>query len=164
MAKAGGDLWSHTAVAVLKRSLRDAVATKWGEALESKAEAQAGVNGPANDEEPTEAQETADAEPIEGQETADSEPSEGQDTVDPGTTAEIDDAEEKNDDILIQALFDILLLQSAFRLADVGADGLVKLGGSIEEKIGIHAAAKKRIIGAAKEYWKRTALLFGLLA
>ncbi|KAH9203783.1 hypothetical protein DL95DRAFT_399040 [Leptodontidium sp. 2 PMI_412] len=138
MARVGGDLWSPTAVAVLKRSLREAVAVKWAEALKAKAE----INGAKNDEELSESQETGDGR----------------------KSAEVENAEEKNKDVLIQALFDILLLQSAFNIPDTQADEFVKLGESLEGKTGLDAAARKRVSGAAKEYWKRTALLFGLLA
>ncbi|KAG4440955.1 hypothetical protein IFR05_003584 [Cadophora sp. M221] len=138
MAKVGGDLWSPTAVAVLKRSLREAVAVKWVETLQAKAE----IHGEKNGEESSESQETGDGE----------------------KSVEVENAEEKNNDVLVQALFDILLLQSAFDIPDTEANEFVKLGESVEGKTELDAAASKRVSGAAKEYWKRTALLFGLLA
>ncbi|KAK0099759.1 hypothetical protein ONS95_013348 [Cadophora gregata] len=146
MAKVGGDLWSPSAVAVLKRSLREAVSAKWNEALNSKPE----VNGTPNDESPNDDQGPADSE-------------------EKASDAEIAVkavAEKKNDDddILIQTLFDILLLQNAFEIPDADADELMKLGGTVAKKVTLDAAAKKRVLDSAKEYWKRTALLFGLLA
>ncbi|PVH81655.1 hypothetical protein DL98DRAFT_514515 [Cadophora sp. DSE1049] len=139
MAKAGGDLWSPAAVAVLKRSLREAAAAKWEEALKAKAE----VNGTTNGEKSIDGQGTVDGEE---------------------KSAEVQAVVEKNDDVLIQTLFDILLLQSAFEIQGSDIDELVKLAESVEGKTELDSAAKKRVLGAAKEYWKRTALLFGLLA
>ncbi|KAH7393472.1 hypothetical protein BKA64DRAFT_676297 [Cadophora sp. MPI-SDFR-AT-0126] len=139
MAKAGGDLWSPAAVAVLKMNLREAVAYNWGEALKAKAD----TNGITNGDKPVNGEEIVDGEE---------------------KTAQVEVVTEKNDDLLIQTLFDIFLLQNAFEIPGTNADELVKLGESVEKQAELDAAAKKRVLGAAKEYWKRTALLFGLLA
>ncbi|KAL2068076.1 hypothetical protein VTL71DRAFT_16174 [Oculimacula yallundae] len=142
MAKVGGDLWSPAAVTVLKQNLRDAVAEKWTEALKAKPKTQ--IKEAVAEEEAPEAEDTVDG--------------------DKASETEVTVAETKSTDVSIQALFDILLLQSAFDVLDTDGDQLVKLGESVEAKTELDAAARKRIIGAAKEYWKRTALLFGLLA
>lgn len=139
MAKAGGDLWSPAALAGLKRNLRKTVAAKWGEVLNAKAE----VNGTTNGEVSTDGQEAVDGEE---------------------KSATLEVAAEKNDDVLIQTLFDVLLLQSAFEVQGADADELVKFGEIVDGKIELDSVAKKRVFSAAKEYWKRTALLFGLLA
>jgi hypothetical protein len=139
MSKAGGDLWSPAAVAVLKMNLREAVAAKWGEALTAKAD----TNGITNGDKPANREDTMDGEE---------------------KTAQVEVVAGKNDDVLIQTLFDILLLQNAFEVHNSTVDELVKLGESVEKKVELDAAAKKRVLSAAKEYWKRTSLLFGLLA
>ncbi|CZS93651.1 uncharacterized protein RAG0_03833 [Rhynchosporium agropyri] len=146
MAKVGGDLWSPLAVAILKHSLRDAVAEKWREAVLNKAniEAKSEIDGTVDKDEAQ-----AVEEPVNGEETWEKQKAA---------------SEETSNDVLIQTLFDILLLQSAFDVPETEGDRLFELSGNVEERIELDAAAKKRIHSAAKEYWKRTALLFGLLA
>jgi len=76
--------------------------------------------------------------------------------------AVVDTAQRK--EVLTQSLFDVLLLQSSFELQISTDDELGKLGGKLEEEADLDSASRKRLQTAAKEYWKRTSLLFGLLA
>jgi conserved oligomeric Golgi complex subunit 1 len=144
MAKAGNDLWSPNAIAVLKKDLRSELGNSWSTALKEQEEKVASKtngdtpNGEVDSEEPNE---------------------EGQSN---GVEVVVDPALRK--DVLIQSLFDILLLQSSFNLPNLAADDeLQKLGGTLEEQIDLEAASRKRLQQAAKDYWKRTSLLFGLL-
>ncbi|CAL3965717.1 unnamed protein product [Diplocarpon coronariae] len=154
MARMGGDLWSPAAVRLLKGKLSAGIGQGWSEALISRVEAK--VNGA------TEGEET-----ISGVETNHVEDStNGDERNEPKEEAPTETVEvPKTDDVSIQSLFDVLLLQSAFERPDPGSeDGLITLGSTMEEKLELDAAARKRLRVSAKEYWKRTSLLFGLLA
>ncbi|KAK2628460.1 hypothetical protein QTJ16_001563 [Diplocarpon rosae] len=156
MAKVGGDLWSPAAVRNLKQNLRAGIGQGWSEALVSGVGAWAKVNGATDGEELTNMVETNHVE----------ESTHGDEAKEPKEEAPKDTIEvTKTSDVFIQSLFDVLLLQSALELPDPGAeDGLVTLGSTIEEKLELDAAARKRLRVSAKDYWKRTSLLFGLLA
>ena len=68
-------------------------------------------------------------------------------------------------EILIQSLFDMLVLQCSFEVSETThEDGLRVLESTLESRLELEAASRKRLQQAAKDYWKRTSLLFGLLA
>jgi hypothetical protein len=73
------------------------------------------------------------------------------------------DSEERKRNVLIQRLFDALYLEeiSGSTSEDDSLEGVL---GKLRETVGIGAAAEQRMGKSAKEYWKRTSLLFGLLA
>ncbi|TVY58072.1 hypothetical protein LSUE1_G009451, partial [Lachnellula suecica] len=144
MAKAGSDLWSPSAVSILKSYLRTEIGNSWSTALKEQDEKAASkvngaaTNGEAESEEPEEERQTN-----------------GVEVVDPIQRKQV----------LTQFLFDVLLLQSSFELQNVETDDeLQKLGGELEQQAELDSASRKRLQQAAKEYWKRTSLLFGLLA
>ncbi|TVY28624.1 Uncharacterized protein LHYA1_G002353 [Lachnellula hyalina] len=133
MAKAGNDLWRPTAVAVLKKHLRTELGRSWFRALKDQEEKAASqTNGATTDGE-------ADSHEAK-------EESNGVEVVDPVHRKEV----------LIQSLFDVLLLQSSFELPVAVDDELQKLGGKLEEQVDLESASRKRIQQAAKDYWKRT--------
>ncbi|TVY20146.1 hypothetical protein LARI1_G001430 [Lachnellula arida] len=142
MANAGNDLWSPTAIAVLKKHLRTELVRSWlGTLKDQEEKAASQTNGATTNGEvgPEEAQE---------------EQSNGVEVVDPVHRKEV----------LLQSLFDVLLLQSSFELPAAADDELQKLGGKLEEQVDLESTSRKRLQQAAKDYWKRTGLLFGLLA
>lgn len=71
-----------------------------------------------------------------------------------------------NEDDKIQRIFDLLYLMQA--MAGKGkpfeSDSLALMQQSIVEEIGLAESSRKRMSKAAEEYWKRTSLLFALLA
>jgi hypothetical protein len=143
MAKAGGDLWSPNAIAVLKKHLRRELSSSWSKALkEHEEKAASKVNGASTNGD------------VESEEPKEEAQSNGIEVIDPAQRKEV----------LTQSLFDVLLLQSSFELPNVADDELQKLAGKLEEQIELDSAARKRLQQGAKEYWKRTSLLFGLLA
>ncbi|PBP20271.1 hypothetical protein BUE80_DR008891 [Diplocarpon rosae] len=156
MAKVGGDLWSPAAVRNLKQNLRAGIGQGWSEALVAGLGAGAKVDRATDGEETTNVVETNHVE----------ESTNGDEPKKPEEEARKETIEvTKTSDVSIQSLFDVLLLQSALELPDPGAeDGLVTLGSTMEEKLELDAAARKRLRVSAKDYWKRTSLLFGLLA
>jgi hypothetical protein len=62
----------------------------------------------------------------------------------------------------IQRLFDSLYLSLAF--CSTSRDDLADVLSMLKEAAEVDAAAEQRITKSAHEYWKRTSLLFGLLA
>jgi hypothetical protein len=143
MAKAGGDLWSPNAIAVLKKHLRRELSSSWSKALkEHEEKAAIKVNGASTNGD------------VESEEPKEEAQSNGIEVIDPAQRKEV----------LTQSLFDVLLLQSSFELPNVAEDELQKLAGKLEEQIELDSAVRKRLQQGAKEYWKRTSLLFGLLA
>jgi len=138
MSDAGGDLWSPTALAVLKKQLRDQVSKTW---LESLVAADKVAQAIVNEEKAEDAE--AEAELTDGKE----------------QTAEAD-AGERRRDLFIQWLFDISYLGLFLR----GDKSLGDLGDTVLSKTGLDKAAKERLTKSSQEYWKRTSLLFGLLS
>jgi ribosomal protein L35AE/L33A len=138
MGKAGPDLWSPSAVRVLKRHLRANLGQRWIATLNAQEEKDSSqVNGNATNGEVDE------------------------EHMDSPKIIEHDDTKE----VLKQTLFDVLALQSAFDFAELASeDGLKALEETIHSKLDLDPASRKRLQQTAKEYWKRTSLLFGLLS
>lgn len=177
MTDAGSDLWSQTAIGVLKKYLCEELGTSWAEALKTQKEKDkalaALVKEPESDSEKEDPEkkdadekpksESSPASPISGE--GQEEPPKPKSPVEEQSTNTVrlpDPVKQK--DILIQSLFDIFLLQNSFELSDsTETNGLQSLGEEIKKDIELDDAAKKRLQNAAREYWKRTGLLFGLL-
>lgn len=83
-----------------------------------------------------------------------------------GETGEADfDAEkvaEHSKNVRVQRLFDALYLSSAFD--STSRDALGDALSALQEAAGVDKAAEQRMTKSANEYWKRTSMLFGLLA
>lgn len=148
MADFGGDLWSPAAVASLKQHLRTVLSESWATALKTTAKENpnkingtkpngAAVNGESETSQIPESNETP--------------------------SPEVND-EEKQKDILIQSLFDVFVLQNSFESAKDTEDELITLGKFVELQVELDSASNKRLQHSAKEYWRRSNLLFGLLA
>jgi hypothetical protein len=76
--------------------------------------------------------------------------------------AETGKVAEHNKHLRIQRSFDALYLSSAF--CSTSPDDLADVLCTLKEAAGVDAAAEQRMRKSANEYWKRTSLLFGLLA
>jgi hypothetical protein len=143
MARSGPDLWSPAAVIVLKRHVRSELSREWIGHLKAPHGKNASkvnvvhVNGDATngDAEVPGASHNGDAEVVDVQ---------------------------KRTDFLIQSLFDIFVLQSSLQIGLVD-DNLQTLVTAVESQVDLEPLFRKRLHNAAKEYWKRTSLLFGLL-
>ncbi|KAG0648296.1 hypothetical protein D0Z07_5396 [Hyphodiscus hymeniophilus] len=147
MAQVGADLWSPAAVGVLKRHLRSEISRQWNEYLELSKEKAA-----------------SQANEVKSNDTATDGGAESPDTSEPSQngTNEVADTEKQND-ILIQSLFDIFVLQSSLEVTPATEDELQLLANTVELKVALEPPVKKRLHNAAREYWRRTGLLFGLL-
>ncbi|KAI0455534.1 hypothetical protein F5B21DRAFT_471791 [Xylaria acuta] len=95
----------------------------------------------------------------------------GEDEKD-GTSEDDDSAKETTEktserrrDVFIQWLFDVYLLQYYLDVGNSDSDKTLKdLAAAVLEKTGLDTEAGNRLVKASREYWKRTSLLFGLLA
>ena len=154
MAQAGADLWSPAAVIALKRHLRTELGRAWKASLNTQTETTvAKVNGAKANGTAT----NGDVEPIE-LELPNTDVSEASQN---GSSEVIDAEKRKN--VLIQSLFDIFVLQSSLEISPAIEDELQALAASMESQVELEPSARKRLGNAAKDYWKRTGLLFGLL-
>ncbi|SPQ22839.1 b4400384-6f98-44d9-bbf2-72ecfe979505 [Thermothielavioides terrestris] len=137
MGDAGGDLWSPAAVAVLKRHLTKQISAAWLEALGALGGPQDGENKNA-----------------EGAQT------EEEGSKEEGTSVNAT-ASTGHQDLLIQWLLDIYYL-GLFLGSD--EDSFKELEEAVYPRSGLEPSAKERLNKAARDYFKRTRLLFGLLA
>jgi hypothetical protein len=157
MTKAGGDLWSPTAVSVLKRYLREEIGQRWAASLKTLEVKQSStVNGETAKAQDGTVPGEIDGKSVNGElEAEEHKVNETEDAVSDDTRKEI----------LIQSLFDMLVLQCSFEVSEtIHEDALKFLENTMESRLELEAASRKRLQQAAKDYWKRTSLLFGLLA
>ena len=177
MGDAGSDLWSPTAVKVLKGVVSKKLCEVWREALEGLPE----VSGDKHGEEGEEGEKGGDAEDStgdKGEEEAKDETKDG----DEGDSGDKDEEEEAEDetaggvekeevsasderrDLLVQWFFDISYFQCCFAPPH-GSKEWQGLAEVVYEKSGLEDdALKQRLVKASQEYWNKTSLLFGLLA
>jgi hypothetical protein len=150
MGNAGSDLWSPAAVIVLKHYLRTELGSRWIEILGTvDVDKSAQANGHSSEDvEETKKSET----PKDAQSNGDI------NTTQLGLTAERD--------ILIQSLFDVLVLQQCLNVDGSGhaGDNLAGLEKTLRTHANLEDPLTHRLQQTAQEYWKRTSLLFGLLA
>lgn len=138
MSAAGNDLWGSNAVQQLKAILLEALSARLDQDSFAKLrQANAEVNGHAeNENEASEEEQLPNG---------------------------VGPAKDTNKDQVLQNLFDVQYLRRVFHHLSHGAD-LSKVAKSISEELQLDSASKERLEKNANEYWKRTYLLFGLLA
>ncbi|OIW33208.1 hypothetical protein CONLIGDRAFT_554286, partial [Coniochaeta ligniaria NRRL 30616] len=157
MSDAGMDLWYPALVTALKRAVNRYLRERWWKHVEDLKEAKSTATA---DVKIQESEGTAGEEEDSSAEGANGD----QDTAvasDQGRTSE------ELKDVLIQWLFDISYLRCGLSLpssSDSPLGGLTELEGMVFERTELDAAARQQITKASQEYWKRTSLLFGLLA
>lgn len=145
MTKFGTDVWSSPAVDMLKQILRRKLATELAKALLSAPE----VNGTSAVETNGETEEAKEANGISH----------------PGSTS----GPKSLDDLRTQRLFDTQYLMHATNPKNLNKsreaqdDPLGELYLELREGLGLEEESIKKIEMGAKEYWKRTGMLFGLL-
>jgi len=148
MGDAGVDLWTPAAVSALKRIFSRQLADVWHKALAAE------NADPKPNESP--------AKP-EGDNKTDTPPEgEGNGEEESERPAQ---SSERNKDILVQWLFDVNLLQHCLAVHDPESDKPLKdLASEVLKKTELDDEAQRRLVKVSEEYWKRTSLLFGLLA
>lgn len=190
MSEAGTDLWSPSATAVLKRIVSKDLAGRWTSTLEARlaspepepqpepivAEEKPQVEGeetsPASSEEARNGVDKSE-EAIEAEETKAAEDT--RDAKEPvpesGGETKFEDAEDailserSRKDLLTQWLFDIAVLRCSISGSPEAADELKALEEAVWEEAGLEGTpARQRLHKASQDYWKRSSLLFGLLA
>ncbi len=146
MGDAGLDLWTPAAVKILKQTFSSSLIHVWRKELESGIgegqDASKGANPPD------------DEKSAEGGEASNSEGGEVDTGMDP----------QRRRDLLIQWHYDVHLLQHCLEANATPNEALAKLAGDIFDMTGLGDDARERVKKSSEEYWKRTSLLFGLLA
>ncbi|KAF3064468.1 hypothetical protein GL218_01305 [Daldinia childiae] len=160
MGDAGLDLWTPTAVNVLKRIFGRQLVEVWRKELSNSETA----NSQELDEASEEKQSAEETEETEGTE---ENPTETTTETNEGPSAKEESTEvkpEKSKEVLIQWLYDIHLLQQCLGTDVYSEDSFKEFTEEVFNRTGLESTAKDRLEKASQEYWKRTSLLFGLLA
>ncbi|KAI1375872.1 hypothetical protein F4677DRAFT_103588 [Hypoxylon crocopeplum] len=148
MGDAGLDLWTPAAVHVLKQIFGKQLVEVWRKELDSEV-ASNQETGETSEEKPPASE--------------DDSPTEASENL--STNGKLQEGEpKKSKDILIQWLYDVHLLQQCLG-TDVSSEESFKT--FVEElfkETGLESEARNRLTKASQDYWKRTSLLFGLLA
>ncbi|KAF3770168.1 hypothetical protein M406DRAFT_34571 [Cryphonectria parasitica EP155] len=140
MSDAGTDLWSPTAVSLLKDHVGKELSNRWMQVLDAHL-AQSDVTVE------NEKSEVEEGEPKDEDEEA-------------TAAAQKVVADKLRKDLLVQWLFDIGLLKCS-----IPADELKTLEEAVWKEAEIEdTSARQRLNKASQEYWKRSSLLFGLLS
>ncbi|CAK7220962.1 hypothetical protein SCUCBS95973_004335 [Sporothrix curviconia] len=178
MGDAGMDLWSATAVARLKQQVAEQLSEHWTKVLETADYLQEPAKElvkQANSTKETEANGDADKEEEEEKEANDSN-EDGEENGGPATPAASSLTEDQRLDLLRQWLFDIAWLRCSFSGNDAAgkAEGMAELEDAVFKRTSLATdqdasnssgkTPRQRVTKAAQEYWKKSALLFGLLA
>jgi hypothetical protein len=147
MASTGSDLWTPAAVRALKAHLRSQLVSRGTTVLRDRGLKDTGL---VNTEKSNGVAVNGDSE------------AEPADKGQPENLEDISIAKQK--DALIQTLFDIFVLQEALQATPDTQDGLQAIESLVQAQIDMEPASYKRLHHGAKEFWKKTSLLFGLLA
>ncbi|TLS23824.1 hypothetical protein PpBr36_08788 [Pyricularia pennisetigena] len=166
MGDAGLDLWSPTAVVALKSYLKGQLREAWLEALNRHSAVQDKV-------EEEQGAESVDEKKPERSEGADADEEGSKEDQDKVASTENDQAEDKASvsaeqrrELFTQWLYDVMFLQGSLGTANgPSEDELKDLEDAMYKQTELNNdAARKQISKSAQENWKRTSLLFGLLA
>ncbi|KLU81497.1 hypothetical protein MAPG_00585 [Magnaporthiopsis poae ATCC 64411] len=192
MQDSGMDVWSPAAVAVLKAHLRKQLSQAWTEALLRTRPEQGAPGEKTGDSDGPPSSNNHDGDDEKTPDDDDKKPSDddkkvdGEDEKSSDQGAQAEDASsaaapapgqedagethispETRRDLLVQWVFDISLLRCSIGSPpDSSKDELEDLEEAVYQQSGLEssAAARQRLTRSAQDYWKRTSLLFGLLA
>ncbi|KAH7001999.1 hypothetical protein EDB80DRAFT_719637 [Ilyonectria destructans] len=155
MSDTGVDLWSSTAVAVLKKHLSKQLCEKWMEALAKEVSQKVDILKDSKAKKEDEEDEDEDED-----ESKEDDVDAKEDSADSSLTPK------QTNDLFTQWLFDVALLRRCIGTTQDGAiDEFKDLEDKVYERTGLgDAAARQRIAKLANDFWQRTSLLFGLLA
>lgn len=142
MSDAGTDLWSPAAVQVLKNVSTEKLKDQLGLDAIDQSKAMTLTNG------------HPDASP------GDADQTEAKAESSNGANATTDTRR----NYLMQHMFDLLYLQCVFSTNSSEVGKLDSLTEAVTERLELDASAHERLKKSASDYWKRTYLLFGLLA
>lgn len=161
LGEIGTDVWSPQSITILKQHLRSSLALM----LKSMAQPAPQTNGHrTNDTEKGEVPSPEEAE--NGPEGFQSQLQADGDL--PYSEAPKSFPDGISQDVRVQRSFDVLYLENATRHKTQGAkteaEGPLALHASLDEDIDLSVESRRRLSKGADEYWKRTSLLFALLA
>lgn len=177
MNDAGTDLWSPSAVSILKELVGKELSKRWTKALEAHLTVKEPEARPNKDlmVEQEQSDEVEPKEPNDEKSAADGEDAQNsgeediangkqeQDAAEAEKDEEAAVAERLRKDLLIQWLFDIAMLRRPISSSDA-VDDLKELEETIWKKTELEdPSARQRLNRASQEYWNRSSLLFGLL-
>ncbi|KAK3049502.1 hypothetical protein LTR09_009169 [Extremus antarcticus] len=148
LAADGADTWSYAAVDELKGVVAEEVSARLDDDAFTRVKGPAMTNGhsEAHDDDADEEGDNAEA---------------------PDKEKLVNGSAEKEElsrDRLLQNLFDVQYLYRVLRRSKQDDDGLGRLISSMRMTLELDTPASERLERSANEYWKRTHLLFGLLA
>ncbi|KAH7037720.1 uncharacterized protein B0I36DRAFT_314688 [Microdochium trichocladiopsis] len=175
MGDAGLDLWTPAAVRALKRTFAQRLVVVWREELASAAKTN-GVEEWAHGQDSSVATATQDGEgpdkepPNDPEDTSASAEASLTEAAAPGDAAAASPQTTENglsEELLIQWVYDIKYLEQCLRVdgaGSAGGGGLAELADEVAGRAGLDNEAQNKLSKASAEYWKRSSLLFGLLA
>ncbi|KAL9008603.1 MAG: hypothetical protein Q9173_006289 [Seirophora scorigena] len=179
MAAFGADVWTPRAVGILKRRIREVLAPLLGRLSEgaksvndqspthdTSSEQHASTNPDAKDEQAVpEKQEDEDVLQAETQEDVEEPPPVDRTAAKVSSEPSGGPSEEVTRDIAVQRLFDVFYLQHATSVEGPDAeDALGRIQSVVVEGLDLPSGDVQRMSKRAEAYWKRTELLFALLA
>ncbi|KAH8673622.1 oligomeric Golgi complex component [Xylariales sp. PMI_506] len=160
MGDAGLDLWSPSAVLVLKQAFGSRLGDAWGAKLEDVMKAQDTKTVAEKTEKMVEKSEDQDEKDEMADEAKESkeESSAAEEHKQPAPANDVDAR-----DLLIQWTYDMHILQVYLGTPQAPNERLKSLTDKAFSKTELSTADKERMAKLSQEYWKRTSLLFGLL-
>ncbi|KAK8055483.1 sphingolipid c9-methyltransferase [Apiospora rasikravindrae] len=165
MGDAGLDLWSPSAVSLLKKTFGKQLGDAWRAALEAE-DAIVKTKEPVKAKLPDEGEKgESEKEGKDGKSEGDDTPGDEKEEADKTSGAAIKETSDagQRQDLLIQWLYDIHLLKVYLGTGETPNEELKKLADEVLKKTGLEDGASERLRKATQEYWRRTSLLFGLL-
>jgi hypothetical protein len=146
MANMGSDLWSPAAVRVLKARLSSELGARWSVVLEAPEKKDGDQSNGAKTDEVEANGDSVTEEADESQ-----------------VASQVPDLA-KRKDMLTQSLFDMFVLLEVLDVQSDVEGGWKTAENAVRTEIDLEASSRKRLQQGANEFWKRTSLLFGLLA
>ncbi|KAI2468569.1 hypothetical protein F4781DRAFT_443435 [Annulohypoxylon bovei var. microspora] len=146
MGDAGLDLWTPAAVGVLKRTFSKQLVEVWRKELNSEAADEQKTEGVS--EEKSEHDDGAPSEALE----------------DPSKDEKAVQEKSENNDVYIQWLYDIHLIMQCLGTGVSSEESFNAFVEEVFEKTKLESGVKDKLAKTSQEYWKRTSLLFELLA
>lgn len=165
LGEIGTDVWSPQSITILKGHLRSSLALMF-KSIAQPAPYMNGHSDATNDAEKLEKKPPLPEETEEGLEGSKNELQANGDVSTDEAPKSFPDG--ISQDVRVQRFFDVLYLENATRHIKQGAmaeaEGPLALQASVDEDIDLSVESRQRLRKGADEYWKRTSLLFALLA
>ncbi|KAL3257739.1 hypothetical protein ABHI18_006567 [Aspergillus niger] len=150
MDQYGAGLWDASTTQTLKSAMLDEISKAIKYSLEN-------LNSPVDHEDSKKSASQDDEETESARNGEDSDPAKPEtESIESDSAADVKDRK-------IQLYFDSVYLNDAFAVQHSERSQLTEVLGTLRSSLDLPAKATKNLENAAREYWKRTQLLFGLL-